>query len=198
MTLSPARCVNEWFDSEAFSYPAASSLQNGGWYYWRVRAINGDGVAGAWSAKWTFKLNQLPAPGLSSPAAGLKTKTMPTLNWAVVPGATGYRIQIDNNQDFSSPTQTGTSGGTSYPVAPALPDGKYYWRVQAVNGRLGGKWSAVWYFTVDTTGPKAPVLLTPVNRAGTQDGTPTFTWNASAGAVGYIWRLRRMSISRCR
>ena len=49
---------------------SADPLADGGKYYWRVRAINAEGVAGAWSAKWQFTLNQLVKPVLLAPVSG--------------------------------------------------------------------------------------------------------------------------------
>ena len=166
----------------------ADPLANGGVYYWRVRAINAEGVAGAWSAARQFTLKQLAAPGLLAPATGTRTTdTTRDLSWKPVTGAVSYQIQIDTVLTFATPDQTLTvlSPGTSTPVTfPS--DGKYYWRVRAVNTfGVAGLWSAKWNLTVDTTGPVQPVLSTPVNLAGLRDTTPTFTWLSTPTAVQY-------------
>jgi M6 family metalloprotease-like protein len=168
----------------------ASPLPDGGRYYWRVRAVNSVGVAGAWSATWPFTLNRLARPVLTDPATRTKTTdNAPVLNWAAVDGATGYRIQIDDDRRFGSPNQTATVGATSYPAA-ALDDSRYYWRVQAINASgVGGLWSAVWNFTIDTTGPDAPVLNSPADLAGTTDTTPTFRWKGSGDAALYALQV---------
>ncbi len=166
----------------------ADPFANGGVYYWRVRVINTEGVAGAWSAARQFTLKQLAAPGLLAPATGTRTiDTTRDLSWKPVTGAVSYQIQIDTVLTFATPDQTLTvlSPGTSTPVTfPA--DGKYYWRVRAVNTfGVAGLWSAKWNLTVDTTGPVQPVLSTPVNLAGLRDTTPTFTWLSTPSAVQY-------------
>ena len=133
-------------------------------YYWRVRAINTEGVAGAWSATRQFTLKQLAAPGLLAPATGTRTTdTTPDLSWKPVTGAVSYQIQIDTVLTFATPDQTLTTVSPSTSTTSNfLPDGKYYWRVRAVNTfGVAGLWSAKWNLTVDTTGPVQPVLRTP-------------------------------------
>jgi immune inhibitor A len=174
---------------DVFEY-TADPLPNGGKYYWRVRAINSVGVAGAWSVKRSFTLTQLAKPTPVSPAIGAVTgDNTPTFEWSTVNNALNYQIQIDNNQNFSSPERDITQDGNLYTPDP-LADAKYYWRVRAIStDGIGGIWSGVWNVTVDTTGPIAPALVTPVNRAGTADTTPYFEWGSSAGAVEYNFRV---------
>jgi hypothetical protein len=165
----------------------ADPLADGGVYFWRVRAINAQGVAGAWSTKWQFKLNRLPWPVLLSPVTGTKTTdTMPELTWNPVINAVSYEIQIDTDRKFGTPDQTLTAVGTSVTPAP-LPDGKYYWRVRGVNSPgVTGFWSPAWNLTVDTTGPDQPVLRSPADRAGTRDTTPTLVWKSARTAKQYF------------
>jgi hypothetical protein len=166
---------------------SADPLPDGGKYYWRVRAINSEGVAGAWSAKWQFTLNQLVKPVLVAPASGTQTTdTAPVLSWDPVTGAVeGYEIQIDTDRKFGTPDQNLTTAGTTITPA-ALADGKTYWRVRAVSAEgVTGLWSAAWNFTVDTTGPDQPVLRSPADHAGTRDTTPTLSWKSAKTAKQY-------------
>ncbi len=69
--------------------------------------------------------------------------------------------------------------------ATTIPNGVYYWRVRAKNiNSVAGAFSGSRSFTIDTTGPVAPVLSTPANAASII-GTPAFTWLASTSAVKY-------------
>ena len=75
--------------------------------------------------------------------------------------------------------------GTSFTVTPALPMGSYRaW----VRGKDAGGLAAAWSAAVDFN------LLPGVTVTGplisTFDRTPTFTWNAVSGAVGYDLLLR--------
>ena len=47
----------------------------------------------------------------------------------------------------------------------------------------------VWSFTVDTTPPAPPALVGPVDGEVISDTTPALTWQASAGATGYLLDL---------
>jgi hypothetical protein len=166
----------------------AAALADGGKYFWRVRAINSVGVAGAWSAKWQFTLNQLVRPVLLDPPSGTPTtNTAPQLRWNGLSDALSYEIQIDTDQKFGTPDQllTATAPDTSATPAP-LPDGRYFWRVRGVNAfGVTGLWSVAWNFTVDTTGPEQPVLRSPADHAGTRDTTPTLVWRSARTAKQY-------------
>ncbi len=164
----------------------ASALPNGGRYFWRVRAINAVGVAGAWSATWQFTLKQIAAPVLLGPARGIPTdNSTPEFSWNGIDGVANYQIQIDATNTFIDPDRAITVNGTAH-IADPLPDGKYFWRVRGVSATgVPGLWSAIWGFTVDTTGPDQPVLLTPANSAGVRDMTPIFTWASTPGAQQY-------------
>ncbi len=78
-----------------------------------------------------------------------------------------YSIEIDNNNDFSSPEQTFTEAGyTTAPragetfTASPLTDGTYYWRVKAIDDEgLESSWSeATTGFVVDTGLPVSKIL----------------------------------------
>ncbi|HHC23981.1 MAG TPA: hypothetical protein ENK58_01000, partial [Desulfobacterales bacterium] len=52
----------------------------------------------------------------------------PTLEWEEVSGATNYKIQIDDESSFTSPSENNTSD-TSYTPSSDLPAGDVYWKV---------------------------------------------------------------------
>jgi len=127
------------------------------------------------------------APVLNSPLPNaLISNNMPVLSWKNVINADTFNVQIANTSTFASPLPEGNGvSGLSYTVASSLPDGKWYWRVQARNAfGTTGAWSTARYFTVDTTAPAVPVLKLPVNGS-TPVGVPTFTWNKSLTAIRY-------------
>ncbi|MBL8050735.1 MAG: hypothetical protein JNM46_05885 [Anaerolineales bacterium] len=111
-------------------------------YYWRVRAIDVSGGAGKWSQTRIFTIDTVgpAAPTLISPSGITSTRTL-TFRWGAVTEGMQYRLQIDNNNDFSSPEYTFTLRSITRRMN--LLSGVYYWRVQAKDG-LGnwGSWSA--------------------------------------------------------
>ncbi len=168
------------------NYAISPGLPDGN-YYWRVRAVNSLGFAGQYSTARRFVIDTA-APStatLNTPADGaLLTTTRPQLKWFVAPGATQYRVQIDNSASFASPEVNAFPvAATSYTPPVSLPQTLYYWRVQAVDaaGNLGA-WSAVRSFTIN-------ISLTPANAAfivsASNAARPTFTWSAATGALTY-------------
>lgn len=117
----------------------------------------------------TYEIPPPPsAPSLSTPVDyGVRLNQTPHFfDWSSSPGATKYRIYVDNNSGFGSPeinqepTSSQLSSGTS------LQDNVYFWKVQAGDD-LGqwGNWSPTRRFVVDTK-PPAPSQDSPAN--GTQ------------------------------
>jgi hypothetical protein len=87
-----------------------------------------------------------------------------TWNWQGVNGATSYRIQVDNNSDFSSPEANTTTGGTSYQFVNRTPD-RWYARVkvEATDGSCAK--SDTWEDTAD-------VVMTCADVSCSCPGTP--------------------------
>ena len=115
----------------------------------------------------------------------------PTLTFNLSDPDTGdqvrFRIQVDNNSDFSSPvvdstSSLGSQGARSFTVGTPLADGSYYWRVRATDGdgaasayatANGGSVA----FRVDTTLPSAPG--TPLGTVAEGSRTPTWVWDTA-------------------
>ena len=134
-----------------------------------------------------------PPPGVTLlTPANTSTLSDPTpfFDWTNAAGATGYRIQINNSLDFSSPMINVVVGSSNYQQQTNLSDGNYFWRVQASNSSGSGPWSpGLWVFTIETTVPGVPTLVSPANGSSTSDRTPTFSWNAPSGATSYIIQI---------
>jgi len=122
--------------------------------------LNGNGVLD--SCEPPFE-----GPTLLSPqddAVGVSVT--PTLDWTDTGNTTSYRVEVDDNADFSSPEVNVAGLATStfdYPggdgIAPLAEDTEYYWRAFAVNN-VGEVASAVFNFHT----------LTPPACAGDIDG----------------------------
>ena len=160
-----------------------------GLYYWRVQARGADGLWGPWSTVWTVTVDTVkPAkPTLLAPAKdALVTTNLPAFDWSDVPDAARYDLQVDNSSTFGSPEVAVTVTASTYTVTMPLPDGRYYWRVRAVDAAgNAGSWTSARTVWVDITPAPAPTLLSPADGTPTSDNTPTFTWNAVSGLSAY-------------
>lgn len=155
-------------------------------YYWRVN-LNGSPSAVSWTLTVTTSVPT--APTLVDPPTNKVTNdSTPDLFWNAVSG-TGitYEVQVDDQTAFNSPEfSPAATSLTQITVSPALPDGKYSWRVRALNDlNVPGPWSLVRVFTIDTSDPAAPEVIGPLNNLITNDTTPTFSWKAVLGATSY-------------
>ncbi|HPS41841.1 MAG TPA: kelch repeat-containing protein [Anaerolineaceae bacterium] len=172
------------------SYTA--TLLNDSLYYWRVRAIDLAGNNGAWSSIRSFSIDTTPpvAPELISPP-DLSTliDKWPTFSWNLVSDSDHFQIQISLFSDFSTTVQDISLGtGILTYTSSTLSDNNYFWRVRAIDlaGNYGA-WSVVRSFTLDSTPPAAPVLLTPT-AGKVYRGTPSYSWTTPLSAVAYIFQ----------
>ena len=154
-----------------------------GVYYWRVKAVSGIGLQSDWSEVWTFGVdNSIPSPPvIVSPAAGENLNdNRPLLVWQHVadPSGVKYDVQVDNDNDFSSPAvRENLIENENFRITAGLPDGTWYWRVRAVDGAgHASSWSQSW-FVIDTVPPTVTLTQTPESPTGqttlTYAGTAT-------------------------
>ena len=126
------------------------------------------------------------APALISPAnrAALQVSA-PSFAWQGVANGHAYEFQLDNSPGFDTPEQTAVRTTTAF-TTTALPDGRYYWRVRAINiNGQASQWSQAWQVVIDTQDPAAPALSSPRDRSNTPDRTPRLSWRAVPGASVY-------------
>lgn len=107
----------------------------------------------------------LPPPTLLSPSNGTITNDNTVdLDWSDVTDPlipVQYQVQVDDNNDFSSPEYDSGWINVSNVTSLPLADNTYYWRARARYGvGTAGNWSVVWQFTVDTTPPSAVPSVT--------------------------------------
>lgn len=142
-----------------------------------------------------FRVNvPLPAkPTLVSPS-GSTSDTTPTYTWNAVSGATHYQLWVNrgsttvHNVEYTASATLCSSGTGTCFLTPttALSSGSHTWWVRAKNSAGYGPWSQGMSFTVGTTAPGQPTLVSPTGNV--TDTRPTYTWNAVAGATEYqLW-----------
>jgi hypothetical protein len=132
-----------------------SGKADGQWCY-QVRGVNNAGPGG-WSSLVCTIVDTTPPqpPTLISPSnPSIIDDSTPTFDWNDPATATGYRLQVDDLSNFSSPQVNVTPSTSSFTVGSPLLDGDYFWRVQAQDWAGNwSNWSAIWSLTVKTTSP---------------------------------------------
>ena len=171
------------------AYTNTSYIENGNTYYYKVRALDASGTAGAWSSivSVTYRAastGTLPAPTVTG---GNDTQGRPTLKWKAVSGAAKYEVYRARslNGDY---IKYSTVTGTSYTNISYIENGNtYYYKVRALKSDgTAGAWSSVVSVTYKQTLP-APA----VTGGNDAQGRPTLTWKAVSGAAKYeVYRAR--------
>jgi hypothetical protein len=135
-------------------------------------------------SKFLTASKDFPAPIIIGPAhnALLNTST-PNLSWKKVSDTQYYEVVIARDNKFAQITTTQFVNETSY-TSSLSGDGTYYWRIRAYNfSAQPGKFSTAESFTIDTTPPPVPVLLSPLNDSKLSTRFK-FTW-INSGATRY-------------
>ena len=167
------------------SYTNTSYIEDGNTYYYKVRALDADGTAGAWSSVVSVTYKQiLPAPTVTG---GNDSQGRPTLKWKAVTGAAKYEVYRARSKDGDY-IKYSTVTGTSYTNTSYIENGNtYYYKVRALNANgTAGAWSSVVSVTYKQT------LSAPTVTGGNDaQGRPTLKWNAVTGAAKYeVYRAR--------
>jgi hypothetical protein len=135
------------------------------------------------------------APAAVSPLAGASVTVPFTISWSAVSdpwGITGYNWQVSSTQTFAKlAAMDSVNAPATQDTVDGLPNGTYFWRVQAVNGAFEqGAWSAPRSFVVTGAGagsPATPVFAPLAN--GTQyhpmESFP-ISWSPVPGAASYV------------
>ena len=149
-------------------------------YYYRVKAVNRNGMASGYSNIVSGKA-KAAAPAAPSVTAGNSSTGKPRLTWKAVSGATSYRIYRSENRGTGY-SLLGTTSSTSYVNTGAAAGKTYYYRVKAVNrdGMASG------YSNIVSGKAKAAAPAAPSVTAGNSStGKPRLTWKAVSGATSY-------------
>ena len=171
------------------SYTNTSYIENGNTYYYKVRALDANGTAGAWSSivSVTYRAastGTLPAPTVTG---GNDAQGRPTLKWNAVTGAAKYEVYRARSKDGDY-IKYSTVTGTSYTNTSYIENGNtYYYKVRALKSDgTAGAWSSIVAVTY-----KQPLSAPAVTGGNDAQGRPTLTWKAVSGAAKYeVYRAR--------
>ena len=131
------------------------------------------------------------APSLAGPADDAIVAFLPVFSWDSVSGADKYNFVLAADSAFNSPvfSLTGTKN-TRVTPDKTLPNGAYYWRVQAVdvNGNTS-PWSAP--RSIEKSWTDAPVLTEPDDGATISfpDQALVLRWDPVPGAAKYSVKI---------
>jgi hypothetical protein len=152
---------------------------------------------GSWSVVWNFTTLGGPiAPALISPVNGSNILIYtPTLDWADVPTAISYEVQVATDTNFINLVINSGTAISQYIVQTGTLAGNttYYWRARAENNSGTGPWSARWNFRIVTL-PTAPNLVSPFNYSTNQQPTVLLDWDSLASAASYRLQLSTDSL----
>ena len=165
------------------SYTNTSYIEDGNTYYYKVRALDASGTAGAWSSIVSVTYRAASTGTLSAPTVtgGNDSQGRPTLKWKAVSGAAKYEVYRSYSRDGSY-SKYSTQTSTGYTNSSYLTSGTtYYYKVRALKSDgTAGPYSAVVSVTCRLK------LTAPSVTGGTDSqGRPTLKWNAVTGAAKY-------------
>ncbi len=172
-----------------------SSYLVDGEFYWRVRvkspAVSPWSEERSFIKRWAFPSAEAPnQPALVAPAASetLQFFDQPSFTWETVPGAAKYKLEIDDEETFTTLIYSQDNiPTTSHQPLTKLANGLYYWRVIPFDiAGVRGAESEIRSFTMAYGIALAdrPQQLAPANGSEPLF-TPTFEWTALAGAQYY-------------
>ena len=171
------------------SYTNTSYIEDGNTYYYKVRALDANGTAGAWSSIVSVTYRAASTGTLSAPAVTGSTDSQgrPTLKWKAVSGAAKYEIYRSYSRDGSY-SKYSTQTSTAYTNSSYLTSGTtYYYKVRALdaNGNAGP------YSAVVSVTCRLKLSAPSVTGGNDSQGRPTLKWNAVTGAAKYeVYRAR--------
>lgn len=150
-----------------------------GEYFWRVRAELSSGYYSAWSDSRPYVVDGLPAVERVSPDDSFEEKIRDVvLDWAAVPGAATYELQVSTDIAFANNSTTLKADAkglvsTQWSPPATLANDEYYWRVRAV----------------DASGNPSPWPATPwhVRRGWADQAEPVHPSGTIAGAVPFFY-----------
>ena len=173
------------------SYTNISYIENGNTYYYKVRALDANGTAGAWSSVVSVTYKQtLSAPSVTG---GNDAQGRPTLKWNAVSGAAKYEVYRARSRSGDY-IKYATVTGTSYTNTSYIEDGNtYYYKVRALDANgTAGTWSSI----VSVTYRKPAAATVASGKCGDSaawklDAEGTLTISGTGRMYDYEWPADR-------
>jgi hypothetical protein len=159
-----------------------SGLSESTTYYWRVRAANSCGAFGSWSSVRSFTTSaDIPGePSLTNPTNGSNCQDVTlSLQWTPGSNTINSQLQVDDNDDFTSPLfDQDNLSGSSQEISGLSLGVVYYWRVRGLNTCSAyGNWTPVWSFSTGSAVNESPLLYYPGNGDVDVPVQVTLTWS---------------------
>ena len=176
---------------------AVSTSLHPGTYYWQVVPVDAEGNTGAASAIFSFAWTW-PGTTTTSVTDIVAAPEIfdPLFQWAPIPGAAGYEIEINTTSGFATGSKllSAKTGANSFAPTKTLPNNTYYWRVRGLDPQnQAGPWNNGPTFdkTYDQTAVPGPPNLTVLDSKlqpiapGGNVNEPVVTWSTVPGARHY-------------
>ena len=159
------------YTTKANAFVVSDNQAPGVDYFWRVQAVLANGVSTDRSDTRSYSVQPIVTPAIARPAYD-EDVTDVVLEWAAVPGAKHYELQVDDDVNFGSPDPSVPAKifGTRFSPPTTFTNGQYYWRVRARdlddNPTEWVRASADSHFFFDRVWRDAPELVYPYDASG--------------------------------
>lgn len=158
-----------------------------GHYEWRVRAENG-GSFGQYITRTLYvdsltDLSKQSIVPIGPPGGSFFKDTNVVFSWNRIDLATNYFLHISKDsssgdQYYANPSIASTS------ITLPLAEGKYYWRIRALNDISATPFSKYFFLLIDRSAPKESDPGFPLDNTTISAITVTFSWTRDANDKG--------------
>lgn len=170
------------YPEEAFPGSTGKLLESGSTYYWRVRAVDPDGIKGAYSSASLFVVS-IDAPGVPIVSGESPTNSArPEWRWTVPSGAVALRFQIDSETGIWTVIGTDVTG---FSPAGGLAEGEHILYIQAQNELSDWSPSGTRVIRIDLSPPEPPML-----SAASPTNAILPSWSIALPADASAWRCQ--------
>jgi hypothetical protein len=167
------------------------TAQTGVDHAYQVAAVNLHGTQGPLSAPVHYGVANIQ-PEYGSTALVRR----PLFQWAEVPGAVSYQVQIATNSNFGKVLISQTRSTPSLTPTKDLPLNKtIYWRVRAKVNDAYQPWSMHYSF-LSANPPSNPNLRAPANNALTTHYVPKLRWSQSSLPSNTTFKEYQLQVAR--